>query len=508
LEYPNLTSKKKIANKNMKPALPQLKRSFEPESSFRSTSGIGYSLLPFRFIRLDAKRYVLSNFSGQYIVINREEVDQLVNKKLSKDSDLYEDLKSRHFVLDEDSTIAIELLANQYRTKQKLISQLTGLFIFVISLRCEHSCPYCQVSRQSSDRHAYDMSAETAFKSLELMFQSPSPNLKVEFQGGEPLLNFDLLKCIVLKAKEMNNAYQKEMTFVVATNLALVNESVLDFFEEHQVSVSTSLDGPSWLHNKNRPRPGGNSYELAIEGIGRSRKALGHEQVSALMTTTQASLSVPEEIIDEYAKQGFNSIFLRPLSPFGFAVKTGAVSSYNSREWLNFYERGLRYILQINLSGVFFREEYASLLIRRILTSFPTGYVDLQSPSGFGIGCLVFNYDGFIYGSDEARMLAETGETRFSLGRVESSTLESIVSSDEFIQLLASTMTESVPMCSDCGFQPYCGSDPIFHFATQRDIVGNKASSEFCQRNMEIMKMLFRILEDEPEYAKVLKSWI
>src|SRR5436305_290687 len=76
------------------------------------------------------------------------------------------------------------------------------LHIFVTTLRCEHSCHYCQVSRQSADRVKYDMSEETALRALDLMFRSPASHLTLEFQGGEPLLNFDLIRFIVPRAKE------------------------------------------------------------------------------------------------------------------------------------------------------------------------------------------------------------------------------------------------------------------------------------------------------------------
>ena len=59
----------------------------------------------------------------------------------------------------------------------------------------------------------------------------------------------------------------KNLDFVIATNLALINDEVLDFCKLHGINISTSLDGPKDLHNKNRPRPGNNSYEKATKGI-------------------------------------------------------------------------------------------------------------------------------------------------------------------------------------------------------------------------------------------------
>ena len=81
-------------------------------------------------------------------------------------------------------------------------------------------------------------------------------------------------------------------------------------------------------------------------------------------------------------RQGFRGIFLRNLSPFGFAIKGKAFQSYDGEEWLTFYREGLNYILELNKTGVPFTEYYASLLLHRILTPYGTGYVNLQSPAG------------------------------------------------------------------------------------------------------------------------------
>ena len=137
---------------------------------------------------------------------------------------------------------------------------------------------------------------------------------------------------------------------------------------EHGVLLSTSLDGPRDLHNKNRPRRGKNSYELAVAGIKRIKERLGPDRVSALMTTTEASLDRVEEIVDEYLRQDLDGIFLRPLSPYGFAIKTKQFHKYSGQDWLRFWKQGLRYILDINKSGRHFPEFYSALILRRMLS--------------------------------------------------------------------------------------------------------------------------------------------
>ena len=81
------------------------------------------------------------------------------------------------------------------------------------------------------------------------------------------------------------------------------------------------------------------------------------------MTTTRASLGRARDIIDEYLAQGFSSIFLRSLSPYGFAIKTKTYAAYDTGEWLKFYFEGLRYIVELNRSGRPFVESYAAMIL-------------------------------------------------------------------------------------------------------------------------------------------------
>src|SRR3546814_5409639 len=135
----------------------------------------------------------------------------------------------------------------------------------------------------------------------------------------------------------MAAAAGKRVSFVTTTNLALIDDDILGFCKDHGILLSTSLDGPADLHNANRPRRGNNSHELAVDGIRHARQILGENKVAALMTTTKASLGRVEDIVDEYRGNGLQELYLRPLSPYGFAVKTKWFKAYDISEWLTFY---------------------------------------------------------------------------------------------------------------------------------------------------------------------------
>jgi uncharacterized protein len=466
----------------------------------------GWQLLPLRFHRFDDGSVLLTNLVGEHAFVSADELLTVVDGTC-EDQELLARLRATHLIQVPGETVPAELLAMKLRTRMRGLPDSTGLHIFVVTLRCEHTCRYCQVSRQAAAKSDFDMSEDTARKGLRLAFRSPSPHLKIEFQGGEPLLNFPLIRWIVTEAKRMNERHGKDLAFVIATNLALLDDEILDFCAENDIYLSTSLDGPRDLHNANRRRPGQDSWQQAVTGIKRVQQRLGAERVSALMTTTEASLDRVDEIIDEYAALGLRGVFLRPISPYGFALRGRGGANYDVARWLEFYTAGLERIIDLNRQGVPMVEIYASIIAKKMLSNSDPGYVDLTSPAGIGIGALVYNYDGDIYASDEGRMLAEMGDLTFRLGNVHSSSYADVMLSDDLLRPLTESITLSAPMCATCAFEQYCGADPVFHHATSGDFLGHKALSAFCRRNTGIFTLLLRKMRDDPYVRDLMWRW-
>lgn len=285
----------------MSEAVNGLAKKFNPPQHYYSAEiqDARYKLLPFNFERV-GDSYLLTNEVGEYLFISGEDLHSLVHETLDPKSDVYSSLKSRHFLYEVGSESAIELLSLKLRTKHAVFRQFTSLHIFVVSLRCDYSCPYCQVSRQTEDADRYDMDEETALRSLDFVFRTPSEHIKIEFQGGEPLLNWEIIEFTILEAEKINKTEKRDLAFVIATNLTLISDEILEFCYQHDVFISTSLDGPAHVHNRNRPRPGKDGHQIVRDQIERVREKLGPDRISALMTTSELSLSHPREIIDEY----------------------------------------------------------------------------------------------------------------------------------------------------------------------------------------------------------------
>ena len=75
------------------------------------------------------------------------------------------------------------------------------------------------------------------------------------------------------------------------------------------------------------------------------------------------------------------------------------------------------------------------------------------------------------------------------------------------LQTIEDTLLESVPMCTDCAYLPYCGTEPVYHLATQNDVIGHKAVSGFCEKNISIFDHIFGLLEDK-ESRDILMNWV
>ncbi len=450
-----------------------------------------------RSIQLDAekRRVLVTNDFGDYAVLSAADHADLLADALPFDHPRRADLEARALLRNSPREAWSDLENAAYATRKAFALEGPSLHIFVVTLRCDHSCQYCQVSRAAVDASGFDMTIDDAHAALERVFESPAPALTIEFQGGEPALRFDLVRAVVERAEALNQDHGRKLTFAMVSTLHHLSDEDLVFCRDHQIRLSTSIDGPQDWHDANRPNPGRDSWARTIHALARARAVLGEDGVSALPTLTRRGLSDPRRLIDHYRDLGFPSIFLRPISPYGFAQKTRRAIGYDMSDFLIFYEAALDYILELNAAGEPFEETYTAILLRHMLTPFHSGYMDLRSPAGAGLGVLVYDYDGQVYPADEARMAARTGDDRFAMGRV-TEPLDQLMSSPAMHWLARGSVAEALPGCNTCAFVPFCGADPVYHAAAHGDPIGDRATSDFCFKHKSLFTLLFNRLTD------------
>lgn len=458
----------------------------------------------FNFKKIDEDLFLVTNDFGHHLFLKATEFKALVEGKYEPATPLYDKLRSNLFVLEPMDLYSHETISD-LRSMKNYIFASTALHIFVLTTHCNLRCVYCQAQDQKNSSKGM-MNGETAIRAVNVALQSPAKQLTFEFQGGEPLLNFPIIRKIIEYTEE--HKADKEINYTLVSNLSLLTSDILDYLCSHDVVICTSVDGPEFLHNKNRITT---AHEGSYQMMRRGAVLLEERSIkfSAIQTTTRESLKYPREIVREFRDLGVPGIFLRPLTPLGFAKSEWACIGYTPNEWLTFYKEAFIEILKINKTGTWFPEQHAVYFLKKIFHGYALNYMELRSPCGAGIGQLAYYYDGNVYACDEARMVSETGDQAFKLGSVFENTYQEIVQSSPCRTTCAASVIESLPGCCDCVYQPYCGVCPVINYAMDGDVFPRKAKGYRCQMYGGILDFLFSLLhENDEETISILKSWI
>lgn len=461
--------------------------------------------------RLVEGRVLVTNDAGHHADLAPDDFGRLVEGRLAKDEPLWAELQAKGFLREH---LDLPALARTWRQKNAFLWWAPALHIVVVSLRCNHKCLYCHASVVGEDRTDLDMTLETAKNTVDFIFSSPNPSIVIEFQGGEPLINWPVIEFVTRYARERNKREGRNLFIALVSNFSMMDEAKFKFLVDNQVSVCTSLDGPEALHNKNRIFRTGNSYGEVVRWLKRFQEAAEvkggtarHFKPGALLTTTRFSFDYPEQIVDAYVELGLPTLCLRPMSPIGFARRVWGKIGYSPAEFMGFYRRAMDRVFAVNRRGKRLAERGAVLLLTKILKLEDPGYVDLRSPSGGGLGVLGYNYNGDVFTGDEGRMLAQEGDDFFLLGNVAATPYNDVIAHAANRACAASSTLEAQPLCSQCAYRPYCGACPVFNIETQQSVWGQMPSNGRCQTYMGLFDFIFEKLRD-PETRRIFETWL
>jgi uncharacterized protein len=456
----------------------------------------------FNFKKIEDK-ILLTNDLGSHLFVTPLEFVQIINKEVNLESELGKRLMENQMIFSDTNLEYSTFMKHDIRRMKGHVSVATSLHIFVVTTACNVGCVYCQANNGVSCPSLF-MSKEIAEKAVDIALQSPAQSLTFEFQGGEPLLNFEIIKHIV-SYTEANKGFH-EISYNVVTNLTLLTDEILEFFIKYNFGISTSIDGPEIVHDANRPfKDGSGTYVKAVASIKKIQSKGIH--VGAIQTTTQNSLKYPREIVRAYRDLGFESIFVRPLTPLGKATLNWESIGYTPEEFLDFYREVIDELIQINKNECFMKEDHLSILLNRIDGNF-VNYMELRSPCGASIGQLAYYADGDIFTCDEGRMLHEMGDHTFRLGNVFCNSYSDIINNGVCKTVCASSILESIPMCCDCVYQPYCGTCPVVNYAKNNDVIEKEPRGYRCRIYSGMLDYLFKQLKDgNSETINILRSW-
>jgi len=461
--------------------------------------------------RMIGERVLISNDLGDWLLLEREEFRDFLEGRPQPGQPLYEKLAAANFVAARVDPYA---QAARWRRKKQYLFYGPTLHAFVLTHRCNHGCQYCHSSIVGMERTDTDMSIETAERCVDLAFETTARGLTIEFQGGEPTANWEVLRHVVEYARAKNAGARKVLSFALVTNLSLLDDEKLDYLLDRRVQICTSLDGPEDLHNRIRIFKGGNSHALVVarmKQINERYAALGldtnHYRVEALPTITRPSLSRWRDIVNQYVELGCRAIFLRKLDPFGFAARSAKTLGYSMDEFLEFYVNAVDYIIELNRQGVQVMERHAAIMLNKILADEEPNYLDLRIPGGACIGQMGYAPDGSIYSSDEGRFVASMGDDMFKIGTVRDS-YRQLMTNASTRALVMAGLNDGQPDCVSCVYKPWCGQQVEYNYKTQGSLHGHMRDSTWCRKHKSIFDYLMHKLAtaDERDMA-MFRLW-
>lgn len=453
------------------------------------------NIWPLRFRRSVNDDYIFADESGAWFRSNEEFLNRYSLDQLTKTDTTF--LQNAGHGFENFGDLSYNSFAFRWMQRQTKRQSLSYV-ILVPTLRCNLSCSYCQVSRADENAKGYDWSIETLDQVIAFLDELPGDAIKVEFQGGEPLLRIDLLE----RVRSFCRQRFKKSEYVVCTNLQSLGAKEWEFLEALDTYVSTSVDGGLTTHdnqrtqNPERARHFFNNLEEAV-------RRLSPGKLSALPTIDTQNPPDFETLVTTYEKIGIPSIYFRPINYQGFARRKRTRED-EAQLWNKLHGEFLDFIIERNFKTKRIVEEYYfSHCLKRVLRSGQDGHVDLRNPNLFATDYIVIDYNGTIYPTDECRMLSRIGHVDLSVGHISTG-----IDVSKAQALSASSMNNYDPDCVHCPYQPFCGTDVTDDISRYKRVDIPKAETWFCQRHLSIFDRIFEKMYDGSEKSRYsLSAW-
>ena len=180
---------------------------------------------------------------------------------------------------------------------------------------CNLACKYCFAEEGEYHGRRALMSFEVGKKALDFLIANSGNriNLEVDFFGGEPLMNWNVVKQLVEYGRSQEKEHNKKFRFTLTTNGVLLNDEIMEFCNREMSNVVLSLDGRPEVNDRMRPfRNGKGSYELIVPKFQKFAKSRGEKDYFVRGTFTRNNLDFGNDVL-HYADLGFEKLSMEPV---------------------------------------------------------------------------------------------------------------------------------------------------------------------------------------------------
>ena len=230
---------------------------------------------------------------------------------ISDISEVYDEITQ----LKEDGQLFTEDIYRQYITDFKKRKTVVKALCLHIAHDCNLACKYCFAGKGEYNGKKDLMSLEVGKRALDFLIENSGNrrNLEVDFFGGEPLMNFDVVKGIVEYGRSKEKEYDKNFRFTLTTNGILLDDDVMEFANKEMSNVVLSLDGRKEVNDEMSPtRNGKGSYDLIVPKFQKLAESRDQMNYYVRGTFTHNNLDFSNDVI-HYADLGFKQMSMEPV---------------------------------------------------------------------------------------------------------------------------------------------------------------------------------------------------
>ena len=249
------------------------------------------------FEKLDAEA-IISKLSSKY---KEEEIREVIDEveQLKKDGQLFTEDIYQPFV------------EKFKETRQTVVKALC----LHIAHDCNLACKYCFAEEGEYHRRRELMSFEVGKKALDFLVANSGNrvNLEVDFFGGEPLMNWDVVKQLVEYGRSLEEPNNKKFRFTLTTNGVLLNDEIMEYLNKEMSNVVLSLDGRKEVNDRMRPfRTGKGSYDLIVPKFQKLADSRNQTNYYVRGTFRRDNLDFSEDV-KHFADLGFKQMSIEPV---------------------------------------------------------------------------------------------------------------------------------------------------------------------------------------------------
>lgn len=252
----------------------------------------------------------------QYQEKSKEEIKQEMLEKYKeiKESDIEETFEEIENLIKTGKLFSKDIYEGKNLDLKKRDSVVKALCLH-IAHTCNLNCEYCFAGQGKYHGEDALMSFEVGKQALDFLVKNSGTrkNLEVDFFGGEPLVNFEVVKQLVKYARSIEKENNKHFRFTLTTNGVLLNDDVIDFLNEEMDNVVLSLDGRKEINDAKRKNINGDgSYDIIVPKFKKFVEKRGNKEYYMRGTFTRNNLDFTNDIF-HMADLGFTELSMEPV---------------------------------------------------------------------------------------------------------------------------------------------------------------------------------------------------